>query len=94
MNALEVYLFSTNLYNNLTIQNAMQKFYADDKTDAEEVAKQISVDLNLSRHRTTLSSLNNQQKITMLKTIGEHEKNLKGVVRVYDSMEEFRQKGF
>jgi hypothetical protein len=94
MQALEVYLFSTNLYNNLTIQNAMQKFYADDKEDAEEVAKQISVDLNLSRHRTTLSSLNNQQKITMLKTIGEHERNLKGVVRVYDSMEEFREKGF
>ena len=94
MQALEVYLFGTNLYKDLTIQGAMQKFYADDKSDAEEVARQISVDLKISRYNTKLASLSNTQKITMLKTIGEHERNLKGIVRVYDSMEEFRQKGF
>jgi hypothetical protein len=94
MIALETYLFSTNLYRNLSIQEAMKKFYGSDKTSAETVARGISVALNVSRYKTKLSSLKNSQKVKMIKVIQDHVGDLKGITRIYNDMDDFNKRGF
>lgn len=91
--AIEVYLFSTNIYKDLTIDEAMKKFYENSK-DATEVAKDISTALNKSRARTKMSDLNDSQKAKLIKVIVDRETSLKGVTRVFDSMDDFKEKGF
>lgn len=92
--AMEVYLFNTNLYGDLSINEAIKKFYSGDANKAESVAKAISVDLNISRYNTKMKDLSSTQKQRVINVILKEESGLKGVVRVFDSMEEFNDKGF
>lgn len=92
--AMEVYLFNTNLYGDLSINEAIKKFYSEDANKAESVAKAISVDLNISRYNTKMKDLSSSQKQRVINVILKEESGLKGVVRVFDSMEEFNEKGF
>ena len=92
--ALETYLFGTNLYRNLTIQDAMKKFYGSDAKQAEATAKAISIALNISRYRTKLSSLNNSQKVKMIDVIKKKELELEGITRIYNDMDDFNKRGF
>ena len=92
--AVQVYLFNTNIYTKLSINDAIKKFYTGNKDKAERVAKAISVALNVSRYKTIMSSLSSSQKEKVLKVIGKEEKQLAGIVRVFKNLKEFEQKGF
>jgi len=94
MAAVQVYLFNTNLYSKLSINDAMKKFYADDKDKAESVAREISRVLNVSRARTKMNSLSTSQKKKVLNVIEKREKQLAGISRVFKNMKEFEKKGF
>ena len=94
MGAVEVYLFNTNIYQGLSIDEAIKKFYAADKVKSERVAKAISVALNLSRFKTKMTKLSESQKKKLLSVIRNEEMKLKGITRLFSSMEEFNQKGF
>jgi len=94
MSATDVYLFSTNLFRDLSINDAIKKFYPKDKTKAERVAKRISVALNVSRYKTKMNKLSASQRKKVLNEIWKEEDNLSGIVRVYDNMEDFNRKGF
>ena len=94
MSATDVYLFSTNLFRDLSINDAIKKFYPKDKSKAERVAKKISVALNKSRYKTKMNQLTPSQRKKVLNEIWKEEDNLSGIVRIYDNMEDFNRKGF
>lgn len=94
MKAIETYLFQTNAYSQLSINEAMKKFYNKSKSKAERVARAISVALNKSRYKTKMYALTNSQREKVLAQIAKEENNLKGIVRVFDDKEQFDKKGF
>lgn len=92
--ALEIYLFNTNLYANLSINDAIKKFYSESSSKGERVAKEISILLNISRYKNIMKDLSDSQKEKIVNKIWEEETSLNGIVRYYTSVEEFKEKGF
>lgn len=92
--AVDIYLFSTNRFANLSINDAMQKFYSKSKAKAERVARRISVALDKSRFNTKMIDLSRGQRELVLKEILKEDAALSGLVRLYNNIDQFKSEGF
>lgn len=91
--ALEIYLFNTDRYSKLTVDEAMIKFFGKgDK--ATSIAKKISVALNRSRFKTSMGSLTDDQRKKVLNVILENNRALKGETRIYKNLSDWKKRGF
>ena len=92
--ALEIYLFNTDRFADLSINDAMIKFFSDSEEKAISIAKKISVALNKSRTRTIMRSLTADQREKVLNVILAEDRALSGETRIYRDEADWRVRGF
>lgn len=94
LRALEIYLFNTDRYASLSINEAMIKFFSDSKEKAITIAKKISVVLNRSRTATKMRDLSADQRNKILQVILEEDRALAGETRLYENEADWKRRGF